>query len=140
MEDKPVEDQLLADTTISGDLPIRPAQPTPLKDDLVTESPQDANVQDVQAKAENDDGEKPRLKRGAQTTRFEEDLSAAVGPIMAAEMQPKKKNKNRRPKIKRGQVSEYPAHLISIAHLLSLGSTHWLRGVDLRGTSDSSGI
>lgn len=129
MADKPAEDRLPAETSISGDLPIRPAQTTPLKNDAVTEGSKDAGahgVQDVQAKGENDDGEKPRLKKGSQTTRFEEDLSAAVGPMMAAEMQPKKKNKNRRPKIKRGEVSGYPTRLISIADFLSLGSTNWL--------------
>ncbi|KAJ5713394.1 uncharacterized protein N7483_010575 [Penicillium malachiteum] len=84
-------------SAISGDLPIRPARRTHQEDGLETQDP----VKKVQIEDVKDEPSDRKPQLGMTTTKFEEEVSEAVGPVIAAQLQKKKKH-NKRPKSKRG--------------------------------------
>ncbi|KAJ5629559.1 hypothetical protein N7528_003216 [Penicillium herquei] len=86
-----------ASPAISGDLPIRSARRIRQEDGLETQD----SVKKVQVEEVKDEPAQRKLKSGMTTTKFEETISEAVGPIIAARVS-KKKKQNKRPKSKRG--------------------------------------
>ncbi|KAJ6036858.1 hypothetical protein N7540_001137 [Penicillium herquei] len=83
-------------SAISGDLPIRSARRIHQEDGLETKD----SVKKVQIEDVEDEHTERKPQLGMTTTKFEEEVSEAVGPVIAAQLQKKKKNK--RPKSKRG--------------------------------------